>query len=221
MTDKLPPIKWPADEVTRRSVSDLIPYARNARTHSDEQVQQIARSMREWGWTNPVLLDEDGMIIAGHGRILAAKTLGYEEAPCMVARGWSEAKKRAYIIADNKLALNAGWDIGLLASELDDLSLDGYDHAIVGFSEDDMADLSDALNARTDMPDLNADDRAPFIQVTFTLHDDQAGAVREALKRAKALGPFIDTGNENSNGNALARICRMFMEARHDEDQPG
>jgi ParB-like chromosome segregation protein Spo0J len=100
--------KWPADRVERRSINALIPYARNARTHSDAQVAQIAASMKEWGWTNPVLIDEEGGIIAGHGRVLAARKLGLTEAPVMVAEGWTEAQKRAYVIADNQLALNAG-----------------------------------------------------------------------------------------------------------------
>src|SRR3954466_4300566 len=100
--------EWPADAVERRPVSSLTPYARNARTHSDAQVAQIAGSICEWGWTVPVLVDESGMLIAGHGRVLAARKLGLSEIPVMVARGWSEAQKRAYVIADNKLALNAG-----------------------------------------------------------------------------------------------------------------
>ena len=113
--------RWPADAVERRPVAALVPYARNARTHSDEQVAQIAASIREWGWTMPVLVDEAGTIIAGHGRVLAAQSLGIAEVPVMVAAGWSEAQKRAYVIADNKLALNAGWDEELLPVELGDL----------------------------------------------------------------------------------------------------
>lgn len=100
----------PADKVEKWKISKLIPYARNARTHSDEQVAQIAASIREWGWTTPVLVDEQGGIIAGHGRTLAAHKLEMTEVPVMVAKGWSDAKKRAYIIADNKLAQNADWD---------------------------------------------------------------------------------------------------------------
>src|SRR5215204_6588295 len=110
--------KWPADKVERRAISGLIPYARNARTHSDAQVAQIAASMREWGWTNPVLVDEAGGIIAGHGRVLAARQLGLSEVPVMVAEGWSEAQKRAYILTDNQLPLNAGWDMDVLGNEV-------------------------------------------------------------------------------------------------------
>ena len=129
----------PADKVERWKIERLVPYARNARTHSDEQVAQIAASIREWGWTTPVLVDEDGGIIAGHGRILAAQRLQMAEVPVMVARGWSDAKKRAYILADNKLALNAGWDDQILALELSELKDLDFNLELTGFSKDDIA----------------------------------------------------------------------------------
>jgi hypothetical protein len=132
---------WPADHVERWSIERLVPYARNARTHSDAQVAQLAASIREWGWTVPVLVDEAGMLIAGHGRILAARKLGLAEAPVMVARGWSEAQKRAYVLADNKLAMNAGWDQSMLAVELADLRDMAFDTQLIGFSEIELADL--------------------------------------------------------------------------------
>jgi hypothetical protein len=126
---------WPADQVERRAVPALIPYARNARTHSDEQIGQIAASIREWGWTVPVLVDEAGTIIAGHCRVLAAQKLGLADVPVMVARGWSEAQRRAYVIADNKLAENAGWDEALLGVELRDLAASGFDALLTGVPE--------------------------------------------------------------------------------------
>ena len=134
-------MEWPADQVERRTVASLVPYARNARTHSEAQVAQIAASIREWGWTNPILLDESGTIIAGHGRVLAARQLGLDDVPVMVARGWTDAQRRAYVLADNKLALNAGWDDELLGSELKGLVDDGFDVVLVGFSDDELADL--------------------------------------------------------------------------------
>src|SRR3979490_548799 len=99
----------PADKVERRSVASLVPDARNARTHSDQQIAQIAASIREWGWTVPVLVDEASNIIAGHGRVLAAQRLGLAEVPVMEARGWTEAQRQAYRLADNRLSLNAGY----------------------------------------------------------------------------------------------------------------
>ena len=142
--------EWPADKVDRRAIADLVPYARNARTHSDAQVAQIAASMQEWGWTNPILVDETGMIIAGHGRVLAARKLGFTDAPVMVASGWSEAQKRAYVIADNKLALNAGWDMPALSAELGELAGLDFDLALTGFDDTELAGLLDKTAGLTD-----------------------------------------------------------------------
>jgi DNA modification methylase len=144
---------WPADRVERRPIAALIPYARNARTHSDEQVAQIAASIREWGWTVPVLVDEAGGIIAGHGRVLAARKLGLAEVPVMVAAGWSAAQRRAYVLADNKLALNAGWDTALLAGELQGLAELGFDAGLTGFSADELAALFAEPNPGLTDPD--------------------------------------------------------------------
>ena len=131
----------PADKVERWAINKLVPYARNARTHSDEQVGQIAASIKEWGWTTPILVDETGSIIAGHGRTLAAQRLQMTEVPVMVAKGWSEAKKRAYVLADNKLALNAGWDNEMLALELGEIGDLGFDLDLTGFTADEIAAL--------------------------------------------------------------------------------
>lgn len=137
---------WPADKVERRPIESLIPYVNNARTHSDEHVAQIAASMKEWGWTNPVLVDESGMIIAGHGRVMAARKLGYSEAPVMVANGWTEAQKKAYVLADNKLALNAGWELETLKLELQALDGAGFDLELTGFNIAEMTALFDEPN---------------------------------------------------------------------------
>jgi hypothetical protein len=131
----------PADKVEKWKIDKLIPYARNARTHSEAQVNQIAASIKEWGWTTPVLVDEQGGIIAGHGRTLAAQKLKMTEIPVMVAKGWSDAKKRAYIIADNKLAQNADWDNEMLALELGELGDLGFDLDLTGFAADEIAEL--------------------------------------------------------------------------------
>src|SRR5450759_4652622 len=126
---------WPADTIERRQVAQLTHFASNARTHSPEQIAQIAASIKEWGWTVPVLCDEAGGIIAGHGRVLAARQLGLTEVPVMTATGWSEAKKRAYLIADNKLALNADWDLEALKIELGELKDSDFDFGLIGFSD--------------------------------------------------------------------------------------
>lgn len=132
---------WPADKVERRAVASLVPYARNARTHSPDQVDQIAASIREFGWTIPVLVDEAGTLIAGHGRVMAAKKLGISDVPVMVAEGWSEAQRKAYVLADNKLALNAGWDNELLRVELEGLKELDFDISLTGFSGDELVSI--------------------------------------------------------------------------------
>jgi ParB-like chromosome segregation protein Spo0J len=134
---------WPADHVERRPIESLIPYAANARIHDDDQINQLTASMNEWGWTIPVLVDENDEIIAGHGRIMAGKRLGFTEAPVMVARGWTDEQKRAYRIADNKLTLNGEWDASLLYSEITALGNDSFDISLLGFNDLEMSRLSD------------------------------------------------------------------------------
>ena len=124
------------------SIETLIPYANNARTHSEAQVAQIAASIREFGFNNPVLIDEQSSIIAGHGRVLAARKLELDSVPCIRLNHLSETQRRAYIIADNKLAMNAGWDDELLALEFEGLGEEGFDLELTGFSLDEIAELS-------------------------------------------------------------------------------
>jgi DNA modification methylase len=119
----------------------IIPYARNSRSHSEHQVSQVAASIKEFGFTNPILIDADNGIIAGHGRLMAAQRLGIGKAPCIRLSHLTESQKKAYIIADNKLALNAGWDEELLRLELGELDADGYDVSLTGFSEEELAAL--------------------------------------------------------------------------------
>src|SRR5262245_35097763 len=135
-------MKWPADKVERWPIERLVPYARNARMHSDMQVDQVAASIQEWGWTNPVLIGEDGGIIAGHCRVLAGRKLGLVEVPVMLATGWSEAQKRAYVLADNQLTLNASWNPELLRLELGDLQALDFDLGLIGFDEAQLAALT-------------------------------------------------------------------------------
>lgn len=127
-------------------LQSLLPYARNARTHSKEQVEQIAKSISEFGWTNPVLIDPEGGVIAGHGRIMAAEKLGMVEVPCIVIHGLTPEKKRALILADNKIALNAGWDESLLGIELQALVESEYTYLakVAGFSEEEIDELIEA-----------------------------------------------------------------------------
>lgn len=157
--------KWPADKVERRSISSIIPYARNSRTHSDEQVAQIAASINEWGFTNPILIDIDGEIIAGHGRLLAAQKLGLKEVPCITAVGWSDAQKKAYVIADNKLALNAGWDNDMLAIEFGELKDLDFNLDLIGFDSDELANILKEPETEG-LTDEDAVPEAPEVPVT-------------------------------------------------------
>jgi DNA modification methylase len=141
-----------------RPACDLIPYARNARTHSDAQVADIAASMREFGWTNPILVDGDNGVIAGHGRLLAARKLGMANVPVIELAGLSAAQKRAYVIADNRLAMNADWDAELLALEFGDLQDLGFDLSLTGFGEEEINSLMNrgtpGLTDPDDVPDV-------------------------------------------------------------------
>lgn len=138
-------------ELQYRRAADLVPYANNSRTHSKEQVGQIVESIKEFGFTNPILIDEAGGIIAGHGRLEAANALGMEEVPTITLEGISEAQKRAYVIADNRLALNAGWDIEALTSELKALQAEDFNLDLIGFDADELAKmLAEPVEGQTD-----------------------------------------------------------------------
>ena len=128
-------------KIIQRNVLDLIPYVNNSRTHSEAQVIQIASSIKEFGFTNPILTDGDNGIIAGHGRLMAAKKIGMEEVPTIELSHLSEAQKKAYIIADNKLALNSGWDDAMLAIEFAELEDFGFDLELTGFDLDELSKL--------------------------------------------------------------------------------
>jgi len=197
-------------KIEQRKVADLIPYAANSRTHSDAQVAQIAASIKEFGWTNPILVDGEDTLIAGHGRLLAARKLNMDKVPVIVLDHLTKAQQRALVIADNQLAMNAGWDMNMLENEIRDLADNDFDLDFLGFSDEELDRMLAEVDA-IDLPQLADGDRDPFQQMTFTLHDEQAEQVKEAIEAAKAMGPFVDSPNENGNGNALARICETFL----------
>ena len=145
-------------KINMLATKDLIPYARNTRTHSDEQVNQIVSSIKEFGFTNPVLVDQDNMIIAGHGRVMAANKLKLDKVPTICLKHLTEAQKKAYIIADNRLALNAGWDEDMLKVELEELNDLEFDISLLGFEDNEIESLlSEPTEGLTDedaVPDL-------------------------------------------------------------------
>jgi DNA modification methylase len=148
-------------QVNYLSLTELAPAERNARTHSQEQITQLVASISAFGWTNPILIDEDRAIIAGHGRLAAAKAAGLSDVPTITLTGLSAAQKRALAIADNKLALNAGWDDELLRLELGELRLEGFDLSLIGFSDlelkDILADRTEGLTDPDDVPEVQAE----------------------------------------------------------------
>lgn len=148
-------------QIEWRDVASLLPYARNSRTHSDAQVAQIAASIKEFGWTNPVLVDGDGTIIAGHGRLMAARKLGMTKAPVIRLEHLTEAQKRAYVIADNQLAMNAGWDNEMLKVEIGELALGDFDLSLLGFDDKVLAGLlaeeTEGLTDDDEVPDVPID----------------------------------------------------------------
>jgi len=202
-------------KIVQKSVDKLIPYINNSRTHSDEQIAQIASSIKEFGWTNPILVDGENGIIAGHGRLMAARKLGYTEVPTIELKDLTETQRKAYIIADNKLALSAGWDNEMLRLELAEIGDLGFDLELTGFSAEEITELQFDDDAEAEMPELKDGDKEPFQEKTFTLHDEQAEIVDNAITLART-NPLVDTGlNENTNGNALALICHQWLEARN------
>jgi hypothetical protein len=172
----------PTDYIPSYPVSDLIPYINNSRTHSDEQVGQVAASIKEFGFTNPVLIDEDGGIIAGHGRTLAAKKLGIDTIPAIKMIGLTEAQKKAYIIADNQLALNAGWDLDTFKLELETLQELDFDIELLGFDDLNFADGE----LENEEPELKEQDYSEKFNVIIECNDEHQQEV--VYKKLQAEG---------------------------------
>lgn len=203
--------KHPADHVERWSIDRLIPYARNARTHSEAQVAQIAASIREWGWTTPVLVDEAGGIIAGHGRTLAAHKLQMKEVPVMIATGWSDAQKRAYIIADNKLAMNAGWDSELLKIELFALEAAKFNLELTGFTGDDLTDAMFGNFLDDNKPDELSENYSRKIEAPIYTPKGEKPKPTDLYDQEKATSLKIDIAKAN-----LPDDVREFLIAAAD-----
>ena len=186
-------------------IDSLKPYEKNARTHSEEQIAQIAASMREWGFTNPILIDGDKGIIAGHGRLAAAKEIGLTEVPIIELAHLTPAQKRAYIIADNKLALNAGWDDALLAEELAALADEDFNIDLLGFSDEELADLLPDDPEEMSEGSGEGEDRELTETETETLNEawrTWSGEVIAALERLNPHG-MVDVGINRGTAKIL------------------
>jgi ParB family chromosome partitioning protein len=205
------------DRVERVARDDLIPYANNPKEHPEEQVNKIASSIKNYGWDQPIVVDGDGEIIKGHGRLQAAEKLGLDEVPVIRREDLTDAEAKAARIADNKTA-ESPWDDEILGTELSLLEDGPIQMDTLGFDEDELEsvigeaslDDEDIAEAFGDLPD---DGRDPIRQKTFTLSEEQVDTVEDAIEAAKGMGEFPPGPNDNSNGNALARVCTEFLEA--------
>jgi len=190
-------------KIEQVKIDKLIPYVRNSRTHSDAQVAQIAASIKEFGFTNPVLIDETGSIIAGHGRVMAARKLAITDIPSIRLTHLTEAQKKAYIIADNKLALNAGWDDEMLAVELTDLKDMGFDLDLTGFSTDEIAALLDGANEVGSEPKGKLSDR--FMIPPFSVLNAREGWWQDRKQAWLDLGIKSELGR-GGTASTSARV---------------
>lgn len=187
-------------EYTHTPTEDLIPYVNNSRTHSDEQVLQIASSIKEFGFLNPIIIDQDNGIIAGHGRVMAAKKLGLEHVPTLLVDHLSEAQKKAYVIADNQLALNSGWDFDLLKVEIEALKESDFDVDLVGFEDFFLQSLEqekdidlDALQELENEKDPLEENLMKAIQIEFPMeiYEEAKEIIKEIRDGGSVVGEVV------------------------------
>ena len=186
----------------------------NLRKHGERNIDAIVASLRKFGQQHPIVIDSKGIILSGNGRYMAAVKLGWQEIE-VVESSLTGSSATAYAIADNRTAELAEWDATALAETLRALQSEEFDTDAAGYSESEIDALVEGLGQfdaeEIEPPALRDGDRAPIQQMTFTLHDDQAELIKRAIQSAISDGPFIDTGNENSNGNALARLAESYI----------
>jgi Predicted transcriptional regulators len=214
-------------KIVYRHKKDLLPYAKNARTHSEEQIKQLAASIKEFGWTNPVLIDEKGELIAGHGRVLAAELMDVESIPAIVLSGLSDEQKRAYRIADNKLPLNAGWDDELLRLEITTLLDSDFDVLLTGFSQIEIDDLltlpdepeedDDPYTTKIDTPIYEPSGVKPVITELY-----DAGKTQELITRIRGaelpddITQFLIAAAERHTVFNFGKIADYYAESAPD-----
>lgn len=208
---KLTAEQWPATKIEMWAVEDLTPYVKNARMHPPEQIDQIAASMERFGFTIPMLVAEDGTIIAGHGRLMAAAQLGLAEVPVMVARGWSDEDRRLYTLADNRLAETSEWDPAMLQIEIDELRADYgvEDLSFIGFTEADLAGIMPALPPEVTEPEeKSATLAARFGVVPFSILNAREGWWQDRKRAWLALGIRSEVGR----GENLLRFSDTLLD---------
>ena len=199
-------------QIVQRKIEDLIPYVNNSRTHSDEQVAQIAASIKEFGWTNPILIDGDNGIIAGHGRLMAARKLKYKEVPTIELADLTETQRKAYIIADNRLALNAGWDNEMLTIELNDLLADGFALELLGF---DQSEIDNLLNPDEEEEEKkvkgNLSDR--FLIPPFSVLNAREGWWQDRKRSWMGLGIKSEVGRGDNDATKKGEMGGVLMKS--------
>lgn len=190
-------------DIELRDIDLLTLDPSNARKHGKRNISAIAASLSRFGQRRPAVVRTDGTVLAGNGMLEAARGLGWSQvAVTVVPDEWSVEEARAYALADNRTGELAEWDVAILDDHIVSLVVAGLDIESLGF------DTPAPLDG---LPDLADGDKGDLQQITFTLHTEQAEVIRNALAASKALGSFVDTGNENSNGNAIARVCELWL----------
>lgn len=194
-------------DVQEVSLEKLRPYERNAKKHGPGQVEKLKASILEFGFLTPCLIDSEYNLIAGHGRVMAAKELGIETVPCVFIEGLTDEQRRAYILADNRLGELGVWDMNLAGLELGELSAQGFNIDLLGF---DSIDIDEEYGTVFELPD---GDKPEIVTMTFTLHEEQKGLIEYAMSEVK--DDIQETfGNTNKNGNALYEVVRQWAGSR-------
>lgn len=169
--------------IVYRKTEDLVPYARNARLHDDAQITKLAASIKEFGFTTPLLIDATNGVICGHGRLAAAKKVGLQQVPCIVCSNWEDAKKRAYILADNRLALDSFWDYDLLKVELEELKDSNFDRTLTGFEQAEIDQLETPEIDDRFFGDVQGQGEADIFEISFTFPLELKEEMREFVRK--------------------------------------
>lgn len=190
------------------SLADLIADPQNARSHNEANLKAISGSLHQFGQRKPIVISKENIVVAGNGTVEAAKSLGWTKINAVrVPDDWSETKIKAFALADNRTADLAMWNEEVLAAQLVELQIENFDIEQIGFEIPEIPNDEDWESAF----DSTVGEKKETLQMTFTLHADQSDVVNQALVMSKGLAEFGETGNSNANGNALARICEMWI----------
>jgi len=195
-------------KVEQVDLNTLKPYEHNAKVHTAEQIDKLIASIEEFGFLNPCLIDKDYNIIAGHGRVMAAKEMGMDKVPCVFVEGLSDAQRKAYLLADNRLAELAEWDWNIVDCELGELEEMDFDIDILGFDNDEIN--PEDFDTEFSLAD---GDKSEICQMTFTVHEEQKGLIEYVLSQVE-INDADTYGNTNQKGNAIYKVVKQWAEQR-------